>query len=111
MIMKLVKTFKDEDRIYFLMEFIHGIDLFDAIRELDVVDNEQCKFWVGCLTLALEHLAEKKIVHRDLKPENVMVDKKGYAKLIDFGTAKIIENRTYTIIGTPHYMAPEAIRG
>ena len=45
---------------------------------------------MGCLTLALEHLAEKNIVHRDLKPENVMVDVNGYAKLIDFGTAKIM---------------------
>ena len=111
MIMKLVKTFKDPQRIYFLMEYIHGIDLFDAIREIGVVDNEQAKFFMGCLTLAIEHLAEKKIVHRDLKPENVMVDVDGYAKLIDFGTAKIMKSRTYTIVGTPHYMAPEVIRG
>ena len=90
MIMKLVKTFKDQRRIYFLMEYIQGIDLFDAIREIGVVDNVQAKFYMGCLTLALEHLAEKNIVHRDLKPENVMVDVNGYAKLIDFGTAKIM---------------------
>ena len=111
MIMKLVKTFKDPQRIYFLMEYIHGIDLFDAIREIGIVDNDQAKFYMGCLTLALEHLAEQNIVHRDLKPENVMVDMNGYAKLIDFGTAKIMKNRTYTILGTPHYMAPEVIRG
>ena len=109
--MKLVKTFKDQQRIYFLMEYINGIDLFDAIRELNIVDNEQSKFFMGCLVLALEHLAQKNIVHRDLKPENVMVDNNGYAKLIDFGTAKILKNRTYTIVGTPHYMAPEVIRG
>ena len=111
MIMKLVKTFKDEHRIYFLMEYIHGIDLFDAIREINILDNSQARFYVGCLTLALEHLAEKTIVHRDLKPENVMVDVNGYAKLIDFGTAKLIKNRTYTVVGTPHYMAPEVIKG
>jgi cGMP-dependent protein kinase len=50
-------------------------------------------------------------VHRDLKPENVMIDEMGYPKLIDFGTAKVVEGRTFTIVGTPHYMAPEVISG
>ena len=51
------------------------------------------------------------MIHRDLKPENMMVMPNGYPKLIDFGTAKIVTDRTYTIIGTPHYMAPEVILG
>mmetsp|Transcript_3225 Transcript_3225/g.2968 ORF Transcript_3225/g.2968 Transcript_3225/m.2968 type:complete len:145 (+) Transcript_3225:1-435(+) len=54
---------------------------------------------------------ERDIVYRDLKPENIMIDEEGYPKLIDFGTAKIIQGRTYTIVGTPHYMAPEVILG
>jgi cGMP-dependent protein kinase len=56
-------------------------------------------------------LSERNIVHRDLKPENVMIDEMGYPKLIDFGTAKVVEGRTFTIVGTPHYMAPEVISG
>ena len=40
-----------------------------------------------------------------------MVDKEGYAKLIDFGTAKVIKGRTYTIVGTPHYMSSELVSG
>jgi cGMP-dependent protein kinase len=63
------------------------------------------------MLLALEHLAERKIVHRDLKPENTMLGEDGYPKLIDFGTAKYVSSRTYTIIGTPHYMAPEILTG
>jgi serine/threonine protein kinase len=75
MIMRLVKTFKDADRLYLLTEFIHGIDLFDAIRDVDRVSDDMAMFYTGCLVLALEHLWERDIIHRDLKPENVMVDR------------------------------------
>ena len=74
MIMKLVKTMKDENRVYFLAEHIHGIDLFDALRTIGLATDSDSKFYTACLLLALEHLGEKKIVHRDLKPENTMVD-------------------------------------
>ena len=53
-------------------------------------------------------------MYRDLKPENLMIDHKGFGTLIDMGTAKFLPKttlRTYTLIGTPHYMAPEVIRG
>ena len=67
------------------------------------------------MILALEYLHSKSIVYRDLKPENIMVNDAGYMYLIDLGTAKpLIKSRayrTYTIIGTPHYMAPEIILG
>jgi serine/threonine protein kinase len=74
MIMKCVKTLKDSNRIYFLTEHINGIDLFDALREVNVVSDSLAKFYTGCILLGLEHLAEKNIVYRDLKPENTMID-------------------------------------
>ena len=110
-IVSLIKTFKDEKRFYFLMEFVKGLDLFDALRKMGLLNEDDSRFYVAALILMMEHLHERNIIYRDLKPENVMVDEDGYPKLIDFGTAKIVANRTYTVIGTPHYMAPEVIMG
>ena len=109
LIIKLIKTFKDPYRIYFLQEYVKGMDLFDVLLELDVVREESARFYTACLLLTLEHLHERNIVHRDLKPENIMIDSDGYTKLVDFGTSKIVEGRTYTTLGTPHYIAPEII--
>lgn len=74
MIMKLVKTFKDNERVYFLTEFINGMDLFDTLRKIGLCKDSDAKFYTASLMLALEHLFERNIVHRDLKPENIMVD-------------------------------------
>lgn len=111
MLMKLVKTFKDEDRLYFLCEYVEGVDLFEVLRCLESIDENISMFYIGCLMLILKYLHSKSIVYRDLKPENIMIDEDGYPKLIDFGTAKVLKNRTFTILGTPHYMAPEMIKG
>ena len=85
--------------------------MWEATREINIFSNEQAQFYIGNLILALEHLAKQSIVHRNLKPENLLVDDEGYIAINDFGAAKIIEERTYTIVGTAYYMAPEVITG
>lgn len=109
MTIKLIKTCKDWNRIYFIMDFVNGQDLFDVLITLQTVREESAKFYAACLVVIIEYLHDRNIVHRDLKPENIMIDEDGYPKLIDFGTAKIFSGRTYTTLGTPHYMAPEII--
>lgn len=109
MIVRLLRTFKDWNRIYFLMEYVNGQDLFDVLISMQFVREESAKFYAACIVVIIEYLHDRNIVHRDLKPENIMIDEEGYPKLIDFGTAKIISGRTYTTLGTPHYMAPEII--
>lgn len=88
--MKLVKSAKDEKRIYFLTEYVHGMDLFDVLRAMGLLNNNESLFYIGSLVLIMDFLHERSIIYRDLKPENIMVDSQGYLKLIDFGTAKIV---------------------
>jgi cGMP-dependent protein kinase len=110
-IVKLVKCLEDKKNIYFLMEYLKGKELFDVIRDIGLLDKEQTNFFVASMLIAINYLHSRKIIYRDIKPENIVVTRNGYIKLIDFGTAKEIEDRTKTIIGTPHYMAPEIIMG
>jgi cGMP-dependent protein kinase len=114
-IMKLVKTYDTPKGVYMLTELITGGELHGAIRQIpQTLNSRQAQFYTGSLLIVLEELADRQIVYRDLKPENVMLDSQGYLKLIDFGIAKKLDedkNRTFTMVGTPHYMAPEVMRG
>lgn len=67
------------------------------------------KFFAAEILLVLEYLHSKNIVYRDLKPENILLDTQGHVKLTDFGFAKRVLDRTWTLCGTPEYLAPYVI--
>ena len=115
-IMKLVKTFKTEEDIFYMMEFINGKVLGTYLESRKNNNNNlnnifETQFFLSFLFIIVDYLNSKNICHRDLKPDNIMLDEKGYIKVIDFGTAIEINNFTSTITGTPHYIAPEVLIG
>eukprot|EP00930_Biecheleria_cincta_P023386 TRINITY_DN16909_c0_g1_i4.p1 TRINITY_DN16909_c0_g1~~TRINITY_DN16909_c0_g1_i4.p1 ORF type:complete len:579 (-),score=86.20 TRINITY_DN16909_c0_g1_i4:114-1850(-) len=114
-IVRLFKTYKDSQYVYFLMEAALGGDLCDLIHSHtklfteDVPQGSSAAFYTGCVIAALEHMHERKIIYRDLKPENIMLDTRGYGKVCDMGLARFVVGKTNTQAGTPDYMAPEII--
>eukprot|EP00475_Leptophrys_vorax_P012119 TRINITY_DN1854_c0_g1_i7.p1 TRINITY_DN1854_c0_g1~~TRINITY_DN1854_c0_g1_i7.p1 ORF type:complete len:749 (+),score=208.08 TRINITY_DN1854_c0_g1_i7:309-2555(+) len=110
-IIKLYSTFRDKDYLYFLLEVCLGGELFTLLRQQRLFDEPTAKFYAGCVVLAFEHMHHHNIIYRDLKPENLLLDPQGYIKIVDFGFAKICTELTYTLCGTPDYLAPEVIMG
>jgi len=114
-ILQLVSTMKDDQKLYMLLEICLGGELFTYLhcsgRPTEYVEDHHARFYAACVLDAFEYLHDKMIVYRDLKPENLMLDSVGYIKVVDFGFAKVVKTRTYTLCGTPEYLAPELVTG
>jgi cGMP-dependent protein kinase len=111
-IIKIVKTLKQDNFLCYLLEFINGVNMEDYLQSRKFKKNvNEVKFYGATLLVILDYLSSKSIAHRDIKPTNLMIDSNGYIKLIDFGTAKKITDFTHTVIGTPHFIAPEVLMG
>ena len=72
--MQYIRTYKDQNYIYFLVEYVKGLELYDVIRIINLLNTSESQFYVGSMLLALEFLHTQGIVYRDLKPENIMID-------------------------------------
>ncbi|HYE73180.1 MAG TPA: protein kinase, partial [Blastocatellia bacterium] len=110
-LLKLWNSFTDSKNIYLLLEICEGGDLFKLMstgKASGHFDEDEARFYLGCVVLGLEAMHSLDIIYRDLKPENLMVTESGYIKIADFGLAKKTQ-RTFTMCGTPEYMAPETL--
>jgi CRP-like cAMP-binding protein len=107
----LVHAYQNRDHLFFLLEAVMGGELFDVYINNGFFGKlGHAKFYGGCITLALNHLHSHRVVYRDLKLENCLLDANGYVKLTDMGIAKLVMGKTYTMVGTADYFAPETLK-
>uniref|UniRef100_A0A914BZQ2 Ribosomal protein S6 kinase n=1 Tax=Acrobeloides nanus TaxID=290746 RepID=A0A914BZQ2_9BILA len=111
-IVRLHYAFQTEGKLYLILDFLRGGDLFTRLSKEVMFTEEDVKFYLAELTLALEHLHSLGIVYRDLKPENILLDSDGHINITDFGLSKESidgDGKTYSFCGTVEYMAPEVV--
>ena len=105
-------SFQDYDNLYLIMDYLSGGDLRYHLshRKASLFNENQTKFFLSNIIIALEYIHSKKIIHRDIKPENLLLDMNGYLRLTDFGIAVYNkkENKKESN-GTAGYVAPEVI--
>ena len=137
-LVRFLGSAQDARHVRFVLEYVPGGELFSHLRRLGRFDEPSARFYAAEIVLALEYLHDRQIAFRDLKPENVLLDADGHVKLTDFGFAKALPQRssyddddegetttrdtrkrkqthelerTYTLCGTPEYLAPEIVTG
>lgn len=111
-IVRLHYAFQTEGKLYLILDFLQGGDLFSRLAKEVMFTEEDVTFYMAELILALEHLHSIGIVYRDLKPENILLDSAGHISLTDFGLSKESlddSQMTYSFCGTIEYMAPEVV--
>uniref|UniRef100_A0A665W6H8 non-specific serine/threonine protein kinase n=1 Tax=Echeneis naucrates TaxID=173247 RepID=A0A665W6H8_ECHNA len=105
-------AFQTEGKLYLILDFLRGGDLFTRLSKEVMFTEEDVKFYLAELALGLDHLHSLGIIYRDLKPENILLDEEGHIKLTDFGLCKEAidhEKKAYSFCGTVEYMAPEVV--
>ena len=110
-LMQLRYAFQTESKLYLVLDYYRGGELMFHLKKKRKFTENETRFIICQITLALGHLHLNGFVYRDLKPENILLDDTGNCCLCDFGLCKNIENgSTDTFCGTPEYLAPEIIR-
>ncbi|KAL4479981.1 hypothetical protein ABPG74_020497 [Tetrahymena malaccensis] len=113
-IVQLKYAFQTTTKLYFVMDFMQGGEMFYHIRKAKYFKEDVARFYISELVLALEYLHSKDTIYRDLKPENILLGADGHIKICDFGLSKQgvkDSDKTKTICGTPEYLAPEILLG
>jgi CRP-like cAMP-binding protein len=127
-VIKLYRTFQDQDSIYMLLELVQGGELWSLLYQSKALrrtrigcggfEPDTSKFYAACVVSAFEHIHSFGIAYRDLKPENLLLAANGYLKVVDFGFAKRLPyqkkgkilHETFTLCGTPEYLSPELVK-
>jgi serine/threonine protein kinase len=113
-VVKLYYAFQDQEKLYLILEYGQGGELFTHLKTKGMLDEETAAFYMAEMVLALSHLHDNLgVVYRDLKPENCLLDAHGHLLLTDFGLSKVAvdPDSCHSILGTLDYMAPEVIQG
>lgn len=114
-VVKLFYAFQDHEKLYLLLEYAQGGELFTHLAQERMFTEEVASFYMAEMVLALEHLHRNLgVVYRDLKPENCLLDAEGHLLLTDFGLSKVAvddDDDCKSMLGTVEYMAPEVILG
>uniref|UniRef100_A0A8C7V6G3 Serine/threonine-protein kinase Sgk1 n=1 Tax=Oncorhynchus mykiss TaxID=8022 RepID=A0A8C7V6G3_ONCMY len=106
-------SFQTTDKLYFVLDFVNGGELFFHLQKERTFPEPRAKFYIAEMASALGYLHSLNIVYRDLKPENILLDFEGHIVLTDFGLCKegiSQAETTSTFCGTPEYLAPEVLR-
>ena len=88
-IVELKASFQEDEFLCLIMEFIQGGDFMNLLIEKDKLTEEEVKFYIAELILAVESIHKLDCIHRDIKPDNILIDKNGYIKISDFGLSKV----------------------
>lgn len=124
-IVNLKSSFQQGDYLYLVMEYLPGGDLMSLLMKVNTLSENQAKFYLCEMILAIESIHRINCIHRDIKPDNILIDKNGHIKLSDFGLAKISDKifqkneepvqerqthrKNYSCVGTAYYVAPEVL--
>ena len=135
-IVDLKASFQEDDYLYLVMEFLGGGDLMGLLIRKDILSEEEAKFYVAEIILAIESLHKLNCIHRDIKPDNILISNNGHIKLSDFGLTKVSDElfyinknnnyinnnklleekkeelkheKNYSCVGTAYYVAPEVL--
>jgi len=113
-IVKLFYAFQDEDRLYLVLDFINGGEIYFHLKRQGKFSESRVRLYAAEITAALVHLHNNGIIYRDLKAENVLLDSEGHIVITDFGLSKDIvsyKDITKEFCGTVAYIAPEIFKG